>query len=85
VEENPKVHMSKEKELKIEDFWWYHNDTCWRIQRECKSDVYWFALTDRYIFKNCYGEWRGMKKYINNDKLKHLKTEHDAVKWLAKL
>jgi hypothetical protein len=76
----------KEKKLKIEDFWWFHNYDCWRVQRQDHVDVYLYVPTMKYIYKTPYGEWQGTKDIMSFvSKRKKFKSEHDAIKWLTKL
>ena len=80
----------KEK-LKIADFWWYNNVNCWRIQRGCMVDLYFYIPTGRYIYKSNLGTWYGTRTYITNlllpkeeqEKRIIFKNENKAVRWLA--
>lgn len=77
------------KKLNIEEFWFFYNTTCWRIQRCGLIDYYFYVPTGRYIFKTIFGTWKGTKKprisYCDSMKLKIFKDEDQAVRWLAKI
>lgn len=75
----------------VQDFWWFNNSTCWRIQREGFVDHYLYLPTMRYVFKSVFGKWLGTKE-INTlgsqtdkqrRKIKHFKNEKQAIKWLC--
>ena len=88
---------SKKSNLKIKDFWWFHNDECWRIKREGRVDFYLFTRTMRYIYKpsSTNKKWRGTKNPFllaftteevrekELSKVKVFDSEDEAVRWLS--
>lgn len=78
----------------IEWFWWLHNTSCWKIQRQGFVDMYLYLPTMRYVYKTSFGEarWHGTKNpnplpfqsEKERSKAKTFNTEIDAVKWLSK-
>lgn len=83
--------MSNKKIKTIYDFWWLHNDTCWKIVREGRVDFYLFTLTMRYVYKGRNGNWWGTlnpyfpKNYSKKERksVVKFKNEKRAVKWLC--
>ncbi len=81
----------KNRKLKIKDFWWFHNDNCWRIKRQSMVDFYLYIPTMRYIYFSKLSGWKGTKDptpviMLNEkerNKIKTFESEDEAVRWLS--